>query len=145
MAERQTQPPQKRPGQLVWVQIPLSPPRTRPFLRAFFCFGLPLDEELALLRWYREQMGSIGTTQRIPGWRLIQLGTVLMAFGVGGFLGFAVASERHVATGTPAAPAVAPVVITRAETHANAADYLARRLTLGISKLENTGTNCRKL
>jgi hypothetical protein len=67
---------------------------------------------------------------------LIRVGVVLMAFGVGGFLGFAAGSIRPV----PAAP-----LFTRAEDHANSSDYLSRRLTIGMSKLENTDPSCRKL
>jgi hypothetical protein len=48
MAERQTQPPQKRPGQLVWVQIPLSPPRERLILSGVLIFRQRIEAVSAI-------------------------------------------------------------------------------------------------
>jgi hypothetical protein len=74
-------------------------------------------------------------TVKRPEYWLIWTGLVLMAFGAGGFLGFA-AGRVH---------AEPPSMLNiRAESHANAADYLARRLTIGVSKLEKSDPSCRK-
>lgn len=59
-----------------------------------------------------------------PALWLIQAGVVLMALGVGGFIGFAIGQYRPNLTQT------------RAELHANNAEYDARRLIDGMSKLE---------
>lgn len=69
-----------------------------------------------------------------PYW-LIRVGVLLMAFGGGGFVGFAAGRVR----------AEPPTVLSvRAESHANNSDYLARRLIVGISKLEKPQPSCRK-
>jgi hypothetical protein len=62
---------------------------------------------------------------------LIQLGVVLMAFGVGGLIGF-------LAGRSFAAPPLAPSspYLTRAELHANNAEYFAHRAIIGASHLE---------
>jgi hypothetical protein len=70
-----------------------------------------------------------------PYW-LIRVGVVLMAFGAGGFLGFGAGRVWA----EPSAPLYA-----RAEDHANASDYLSHRLTIGVSKLEQSSLACRKL
>jgi hypothetical protein len=71
-----------------------------------------------------------------PEYWLIWVGIVLMAFGAGGFIGFLAGRLR---------PAPSPPLYTRAEAHANNAEYLARRLTIGVSKLEKSDPSCRKL
>ena len=71
-----------------------------------------------------------------PSTWLIQVGVVLMAFGIGGFLGYAVARVPAMRPSAPAPAASDRLTLQRAERHANSADYLSRRLTIGVSKLE---------
>jgi len=63
--------------------------------------------------------------------KLIQLGVVLMAFGVGGFLGYVVGRFPVSASNAPNTE-----TLTRAELHANNAEYLAHRAIVGVSRLE---------
>ena len=68
---------------------------------------------------------------RWAGLWLVQLGVLLMTFGIGGFLGFIVGR-------TPVFAAVPPrsYVADRAERRANDAEYYARRTIVGISRVE---------
>ena len=77
---------------------------------------------------------TVPALMNTPHW-LIRVGVLLMAFGAGGFVGFAAGRVR----------AEPPTTLSvRAESHANSADYLSRRLTVGISKLERPQLSCRK-
>lgn len=77
--------------------------------------------------------GRRSRTSGPQGW-LIQVGVLCMAFGIGGFLGYL--AGRMPAP--PPAPLVDTGTVTRAERHANSADYLTRRLTVGVSRLERS-------
>lgn len=70
------------------------------------------------------------------GYWLIQVGVVLMAFGIGALLGYL--AGRLPAPARTALPPAGQGVVDRAERHANSADYLTRRLTIGVSKLEKS-------
>jgi len=62
---------------------------------------------------------------------LIQAGAVLMAFGVGGFLGVAVGRTPMLAVPPQGVP-----TLNLAERHANNAEYYARRSIVGISRVQ---------
>ena len=74
-------------------------------------------------------------TKQSSSW-LIQLGVVLMAFGIGGFLGYLAGRIPSVRQPAPAPAASDRATLDRAERHANSADYVSRRLVIGTSKLE---------
>lgn len=75
----------------------------------------------------------------VASW-LIQVGVIFMAFGIGSFLGYLAGSRQT----PPPQPQSVPGVLTRAEAHANNAEYAARHLTIGISKLERAcSPHCR--
>ena len=57
---------------------------------------------------------------------MIQVGVLLMTFGIGAFLGFATGFQFN----------REPTVLVRTESHANNSEYLAKHLTGGMSKLE---------
>jgi hypothetical protein len=71
---------------------------------------------------------------------MLQLGLIFMAFGAGGFLGFAVGRAPAFA-----APQTTPAqgTLERSERHANNADYLTHRLIAGVSKIEKSSGTCR--
>ena len=74
-------------------------------------------------------MGSEGRVRAGSG--LVALGVVFMAFGAGGFLGFAVGRSPAFAAPLPESP-----LLKLTERHANEAEYLARRAIVGISRLQ---------
>ena len=74
-------------------------------------------------------MGSEGRVRAGSG--LVVLGVVFMAFGAGGFLGFAVGRSPAFA-----AQPQDSALLKLTEKHANEAEYLARRAIVGISRLQ---------
>jgi len=65
------------------------------------------------------------------GWWIIQLGVLLMTFGVGGFFGFSVGRAPAFAQ----EPARSPFAALT-EQHANNAEYYAKRSIVGISRVQ---------
>jgi len=62
---------------------------------------------------------------------IVQLGVLLMTFGVGGFLGFIGGRAPVFAQEPPQSP-----IAERTERHANEAEYNARRTIVGISRVQ---------
>jgi hypothetical protein len=73
----------------------------------------------------------MGIDRARAGIGLTALGVVLMAFGVGGFLGFLVGNSPAFA-----ARPQHDALLELTERHANEAEYLARRAIVGISRVQ---------